>query len=53
MGERGVRYRAAMAFNEPVSILDELSDKLPGTLSSHDREQAFAEPVQVLLQIAS
>ena len=53
MPERGVRYRAAMAFNEPVSILDELSDKVPGTLSSYDRVQAFAEPVQVLLQVAS
>ena len=53
MRERGVRYRAALAFDEPVSILDELSEKVPGTLSSFDRVQAFAEPAQVLMQVAS
>ena len=53
MPERGVRYRAALAFDEPVSILDELSDKMPGSLSSLDRVQAFAEPAQMLLQVAS
>jgi PilZ domain len=51
--ERGVRYRAAVAFNEPVSILDELTEKTPCSLSSFDRVQAFAEPAQVLLQVAS
>jgi hypothetical protein len=53
MPECGVRYRAAMAFDEPVSILDELTAKTPCTLSSFDRAQAFAEPAHVLLQVAS
>jgi hypothetical protein len=51
--ERGVRYRAALAFNEPVSILVELSEKLPSTFSSFDRAQAFAVPAPVLLPAVS
>lgn len=51
--ECGVRYRAALAFNEPVSILDDLSEKMPSAFSSFDRMQAFAVPAPVLLPAAS
>jgi hypothetical protein len=51
--ECGVRYRAALAFNDPVSILDDLSEKIPSTFSSFDRVQAFAVPAVVLLPAGS
>jgi len=40
--ESGVRYRAALAFNEPVAIVDEIAEPASNAFSEFDRVQAFA-----------